>query len=152
MVKEFSTKEFSTKEFSTKEFSTKKILHFKELLKFFFTDFKMDLSDINQEEVHFRTLLKLAQDGFHSIQYLVGMMYWEGRGVEKNQVECLRWIYTAKEANHPVAILQYDGLASQVAKDQSTSTPVKRKRGNKEVISKFKKILNSTMHMLFLFL
>ena len=96
---------------------------------------------MNQEEddkVHFATLLQLAQAGFSSIQYIVGMMYFEGRGgVGKDLVEGLRWVYDAKVANHPVAILQFESLENRVAKDQTTGTPTK----SNEKVSKLKKIL-----------
>lgn len=65
----------------------------------------MALYDNDEDDEAFPLLLKSAEMGYDSAQYMIGEMYYIGAGVEENDSEALRWYKKAAEQGHGLAQL-----------------------------------------------
>lgn len=54
-------------------------------------------------ELIFKRIVPLAESGQHKAEELLGIMYLNGQGVEKNAERALPWLNKAAEANQPLA-------------------------------------------------
>jgi len=55
-------------------------------------------------EVAYQLALPAAQAGDANAQYLLGMQFWRGRGVVRNDADAARWFTSAAEQNHSDAM------------------------------------------------
>lgn len=74
----------------------------------------------DSKEKSIKIYTEMATQGFPSAQYILGMKYWLGDGVENDVDTAIEWLRSAAEQNHENAIrelaniyaaLQYDEMA-----------------------------------------
>ena len=58
--------------------------------------------------------LKAAEQGHVEAQYLLGRMYWKGKGAPQNNVQAHKWLNLAAAA-HKFAIKQRDIVAEEMS-------------------------------------
>lgn len=46
---------------------------------------------------------KAADQGFAESQFILGLCYYEGKGVEQNKAEAVKWFRKAAEQGHELA-------------------------------------------------
>lgn len=61
---------------------------------------------------------KMATQGFPSAQYILGMKYWLGDGVENNVDTALEWLRSAAEQNHEDAIRELANIYSALHNEE----------------------------------
>ena len=62
----------------------------------------------------YRLGLKCAQLGDKDCQWLLGILYLKGAGVERNGLEALAWMTVAIESRQPARLEIYDGVMEQL--------------------------------------
>ena len=68
----------------------------------------MAFIDCKEYETAHQCLRKAIKDGDADAMFQLGLMYWEGQGVEPDLDEAIALIKEAKENGHPVADFYYD--------------------------------------------
>ena len=65
-----------------------------------------------------KSVQQAAQDGDEEAQYLLGEVYEDGLGVDKNLAQAYRWKSLSAKAGHSFAVNDLEGLANEMTPEQ----------------------------------